>query len=51
MAAGGGMSRGTLGGMPVRAISKNQPPERIAGILADINALILLHDERVDVDA
>ena len=40
-----------LAGCPYVPISKNQPPERIAGILADINALILLHDGRVDVDA
>ena len=40
-----------LAGCPYVPISKNQPPERIAGILADINALILLHDGRVNVDA
>ena len=32
-------------------ISVNQPPERISGILKDVNALVLLHDGRVDIGA
>lgn len=40
-----------LVGCPYVPITVNQPPERIAGILADIQALVLLHDGRVDTDA
>ena len=40
-----------LAGCSYVPISANQPPERIAGILADIKALVLLHDGRVDIDA
>jgi pyochelin synthetase len=40
-----------LAGCPYVPISANQPPERIAGILADIKALVLLHDGRVETDA
>jgi amino acid adenylation domain-containing protein len=40
-----------LAGCPYVPISANQPPERICGILADIKALVVLHDGRVDADA
>ena len=40
-----------LAGCPYVPISTNQPPERIVGILSDINALVLLEDGRVDVEA
>jgi len=39
-----------LAGCPYVPISANQPPERIVGILSDINALVLLEDGRVDVE-
>ena len=39
-----------LAGCPYVPISANQPPDRIAGILADIGAIVLLHDGRVDID-
>jgi hypothetical protein len=46
-----GVLAAQLAGCAYVPISANQPAERITGILVDINARVLLHDRRVDIDA